>query len=98
MLVRYANIVAFARAKGTFKTILDIGRDVSHHSADEGIYSTAHRSVAATKRAVDALGFARAIRVTLNLNLNLCMACQLHVRIPRISKNKPLRQGQCDAR
>jgi hypothetical protein len=95
MLVRYANIVAFARAKGTFKTIFDIGRDVSHHSTDECVYSTVYRSVAATKCAGDALGFARAIRVTLNLDLDLWRVIhQLHV----ISRNKPLRQGRSDAR
>jgi len=51
--------------------------DVSHYSADECIGSTVHRSVAATKWAVDAFGFARAICVTLDLDLDLkCVICQ----------------------
>ena len=68
---RYANIVATAGAKHAFKTSFDIVWDVSHHSTDECICSTVNRSVAATKCAGDALGFARTICVTLDLDLDL---------------------------
>jgi hypothetical protein len=71
LMRRYANIVATAGAKHAFKTSFDIVWDVSHHSTDKGICSTVHRSVAATKCTGNALGFTRAVCVTLHLDLNL---------------------------
>jgi hypothetical protein len=71
MFRRYANIVTAVGANHTFKTSFDLVWNASHHSTDECLCSTVHRSMAATKCAVDALGFARAISVTLDLDLDL---------------------------
>jgi len=71
MLMRNVNIVTAAGAKHAFKTSFDVVWDVSHHSTDECVRSTVDRSVAATKCTVDALGFARAICVTSDLDLDL---------------------------
>lgn len=72
MLMRgYANVVAIAGAKNAHEARFDIVWDVSYHSTDERTCSTVHHSATSTKCTNDALGFARAICVTLDLNLDL---------------------------
>jgi hypothetical protein len=72
VLIReYANVVATAGAKHAFKTSFDIVWDVPHHSTDECTCSTVHHSATSTKCTNDALGFARAICITLDLDLDL---------------------------
>lgn len=71
MFRRYANIVTALGTNHTFKTSFDFVWDVSHQSTYECLCSAVHRRVATTKCAVDAVGFARAICVTLNLDLDL---------------------------
>jgi hypothetical protein len=71
MFRRYANIVTAVGTNRTFKTGFDLVWNVSHHSTDECLCSTVHSSMAATKCAVDALGFAWAVYVTLDLDLDL---------------------------
>jgi hypothetical protein len=72
MLIReYANVVAIAGAKHAFKTSFDIVWDVSHHSTDESTCSTMHHSATSTECTNYALGFAWAIYVTLDLDLDL---------------------------
>ena len=65
---KYTNI---AGAKNAFKTSFDIVWDVSHHSTDKYTCSTVHHSATSTKCTNDTLGFARAICVTLDLDLDL---------------------------
>jgi len=71
MFRKYANIVTAVGAKHASKTGFDLVWNVSHHSTDECLCSTVHRSMAATKCAVDALAFAWATSITLDLDLNL---------------------------
>ena len=67
----YANVVATAVAKHAFETAFDVVWDVSHYSTDECTCSTVHHIATSTKCTNDAFGFARAICVTLDLDLNL---------------------------
>jgi hypothetical protein len=71
MFRRYVHIVTAVGAKQTFETGFDLVWNVSHHFTDECLCSTVHRSMAATKCAVDALGFAWSICITLDLDLGL---------------------------
>lgn len=72
MLMReYADVTSTAGAKHAFKTSFDIVWDVPHHTTDERTCSTMHHSATSTKCTDDALGFARAICVTLDLDLDL---------------------------
>jgi hypothetical protein len=64
------DVVTTAGAEHTFKTSFDIVWE-PHHSTEECICSTVHHSATSTKCTNDTLGFARAICVTLDLDLNL---------------------------
>jgi hypothetical protein len=71
LMSEYANVVATAGAKHAFKTSFDIVWDVSHYSTDKCACSTVHHIATSTKCTNDALGFARAKCVTLDLDLDL---------------------------